>query len=125
MVAITLGVLVAIGVPNYRRVLERGYFRQAQDLLLTIYSGERIYQSGYNEFFDDPSGMAQWRLIHMDNPNSAVIPVSFSVTASGGAFTATAKRVGGPCNDQTLTINQDRVMAPDPATTQCWSGCGC
>jgi len=114
VIAAILGILAAAAIPGYRKALERSYLREAQDLLLAIYSGQRAYffMSGF--YLDNPSSMAEWRLIHMDDPNiTATIPVSFTVSApSASTFTSTATRLGGgPCVGNTATINQDRTEA--------------
>ena len=119
---IIVAILVTVGLSTYRRMMERAYFRQAGDLLFTIYSGERAFFLVNDRYRDNPTGMAQWREIHMDDPNLAGIPVTFSVTAAGSGaaatFTATARRTDGACGTRTRTINQDRALGGD------WPGCG-
>jgi len=110
-VLIIMGIMTAVAVPTLRRsVVERGYWRQAQDVLLTIYTGERMYffRNGAYYNMTDPNDNVQWRQIDMDNPNFAA--VAFSVSAAGigpgATFTATADRGGG----LTRTINQGRTF---------------
>ena len=43
MIVIVIAVLTAIAVPTYTKTMERGYWRQANDLLMTIYHGQRSY----------------------------------------------------------------------------------
>lgn len=134
IVVVILAILAAVAIPNYRRSVERGYWRQAQDLLMAIYSGERVYffrENAYKGGLGPASTMEDWRTIDIDNPNLGATPqVEFSVTASGtgptATFTATATRKGGgPCDTKTLTIDQARTFIPDANTTVCWTGCGC
>ena len=128
LTVVILGVLAAFAVPGYRRVIERGYWRQAQDLLLTIYYGERAYFLINDQYYGPlgaGSSMAQWRTIHTDNPNLGSPPsVTFSVTAGGSGsaatFSATATRSDGLCSGATLKINETRTLTPDPTTTTCW-----
>jgi type IV pilus assembly protein PilE len=128
---VIVGILAAVALPGYRKALERSYWREAQGILLTIYSGERTYYlasnpTTYYDVDESQTGtalMAQWRKIHMDNPNLATVPVTYAVTfANATAFTAQASRNSGPCSGSTLTIDQDRVLAPDPSATPCWCG---
>jgi len=107
---VIVGILAAIAIPRYRKTIERGYWREAQDLLMTIYHGERAFfftNTAYCDA-DNPTGApcTGWRSIHMDNPNLGSIPVTFSVTASGSSFTATATRADG--SGRTMTIDQNR-----------------
>ena len=120
---IIVAILVTVGLSTYRRMMEQAYRRQAWDLLLTIYSGERAYFLVKDVYRANPAGMAQWREIHMDDPNLAGIPVTFTVTAAGGpgpgaTFTATATRPNGPCGGNTLTIDQNRARGGN------WGTCG-
>lgn len=124
IVVVIVGILASIAMPQYRRTLERGYRRGAEDILRTIYAGEEVYRSVSDSYVTVAAG-GDWALIYMDNPNGGPIPATFTVTAGGTAalptFTATATRsVGGPCNDRTLTINQGRVFGGTwPASGDC------
>ena len=98
IVVVLLGVLAAIGIPSYQRTLERSYWKEANDLLVTIYHGERSYDlinSSYAGPLDAASTMEQWRAIHMDNPNLGSVPVTFDVSATSSSFLATATRTRG------------------------------
>lgn len=128
---VVAGILAAIALPVYQKMIERNYWRAAGDILLTIYAGERAYflTNGfyYNVNESAPNPMAEWRIIFMDNPNIASIPITHAVTTSGtppNAFTATATRNGGLCPSKTRTIDQDRVDSG--AGQACWPDCaGC
>ena len=120
MVVVIVAVLAAIAVPTYTRTVERGYWRQANDLLFTIYHGERSYFLTNAEYVDGlvacnggTKCMGEWRKISMDDPNGAQNgPVRYSVTTDATktkSFTATATRIGGSCNNRTQTIDQNRV----------------
>lgn len=134
MVIVVLGILGAVAIANYRRTVERGYCRVAQDMLLTIHAGERAYyfthdpQQYYdvNEKEPDPKKlMKEWGKIFMDDPHlKPSIPVTFSVdnvAGTGGAatFRATATRDGGvecpatgsSCGGCALTIDQNRLIS--------------
>lgn len=123
MVVVIVAVLAAIAVPSYTRTVERGYWRQANDLLFTIYHGQRSYFLTNQEYVDGlvacgatPSTkcMGEWRKIHMDDPSSPA--VAYSVTAANNkadptksTFTATATRAaGGPCGAKAQTMNHNR-----------------
>ena len=117
IVLLILGVLVAIGVPNYSKALERAYFREAEDLLLTIYSGQRAYFFMTDAYLDPPNNGNTWRDIHMDDPNlNASLPVDFTIVTANCAdpgpppvgcreFTAKAKRSATTWR----TLNEQRV----------------
>ena len=117
MVVFILGSLVAVAVPNYRRAIEQVYFREARGLLLTIYSGQRAYFFLNDFYFNNPTTMSQWRMIHMDDPNTTTsLPVTFAVTAAGtggmATFTARATRSsGGPCSNLFQTVNEQKTLA--------------
>ena len=98
-------ILVAVGLPQYGKAIERNYRQQAQDILTTIYYGEQAYKAENNKFIIT----AKWNDIFMENPQVGVVPpITFAVTAAGATtFTATATRAGGgQCGGRTLTINE-------------------
>lgn len=116
-IVVILSVLAAVGLPTYSRTMERSYWQEAQDVLYTIYHGQRSYYLTTNTYYgplDQTSAMAAWRTIYMDNPNLGAIPVTFTVTAAGSGststFAATATRVGGSCDGKDLQIDQTRVV---------------
>ncbi len=110
MTAVIIGILAAMAFPNYRRTVETGYRREAQDLLMTAYNGERAYSFANNGlYYDVNEGLPlDWRTIYMDDPNLASIPVQFTVVTGGGGttFTVTARRSAG-C---TATIDENRNL---------------
>ena len=129
---VVAGVLAAVAVPMYQKTVERNYWRVAGDALMTIYAGERAYflTNGFYYNVVESGGVAQWRIISMDDPNLGSIPIGYVADTPATAFppgpqtfTATATRSGGACNAKTRTINQDRVDSG--AGQACWSSCGC
>ncbi len=112
VVVVIVGILAAVAIPNYRTTIERGYMREADDLLMTIYNGERAYYLNTSKYRALPIGstMSDWREIYMDTPNISTIPITFRVEANNSTvppvFTATATRTG--CS-KTKTINENRV----------------
>ena len=117
-----LGVMVSIAIPNYRKSVERGYLREAEDLLMTAYYGERAYFFANNTYYQvsPPSDPDEWNTIYMENPNIGIPPpVAFEIPAAGAAdFTAQATRNGGPCDGMTRTIDQTRTLGGN------WPTCG-
>ena len=112
---VILSVLMMMGLPQYRKVIERGYWDSAGDVLLAIYAGEQTYltvNGTYKGGLGPGSTMADWREIYVDKPASAGEPVEYSVTAAGPppTFIAQAKRICGTCtyNNQVLRIDQDK-----------------
>ena len=116
IVVIVLGVLAAVGIPSYQRTLERSYWKEANDILMTIYHGERSYYLTHNAYqinLFDLSPMDEWRKIHIDNPNLGSVPIDFSVDTVGCAepcFVARAQRERGPCVGRQLTIDHNRTI---------------
>ena len=101
MTVIVIAILASMALPQYRRTVERGYWRTSQDVLRTIYAGQQVYFTINDQYVDNPTTLAQWRQIYMDDPNGSIpIPVTFSVTTNGlsgaaATFTATATRDAG------------------------------
>ena len=122
MTVAVIGILASMAIPQYRKTVERGYWRGAQDVLRTIYAGEQVYFTFNDKFLDAPASLAQWRLIYTDDPNaSSPMPVTFSVSALGtglgATFTATATRSVG----KAMTINEQNQLCTGPPATVCGS----
>lgn len=116
IVVIVISILAAIGFPSMTKALERSYWREAQDILLTIYAGERTYFFANNSYYLVGSGMTEWRKIYMDDPNISSIPVRFCVTtATATTLTAWACRSASACSagcgtDKGISINESRTI---------------
>ena len=83
-------ILTSVALPQYNRAIELQHWRTAQDVLRTIYSGERAYfllNNAYRDSDGNP-GPGTWRDIYTDNPNLSGNPVVYSTAT--GPFTATA-----------------------------------
>ena len=118
-----VAILAAMAVPQFQRTTERSYWRSARNILETIYAGEQIYylrHDGYQPL-TLTSTVVDWREIFMDDSNlDTTIPVDFTVATGSVTFTATATRVGGPCDTRTQTIDQDRAVGGTwPDTGEC------
>jgi prepilin-type N-terminal cleavage/methylation domain-containing protein len=109
---VIMGVMASVAVPTFTKSRERATANASRDMLLAIYTGEQVYASQNGGAFlaigeGDPS--SEWLKIFVDNPNAAGFPVRFSVTAGVGpppVFVAQARRVGGGCDNDALTINE-------------------
>ena len=115
---VIIGILAAMAVPQYRKTMERSWWRHAQDMLMTIYAGEQVYFSANDFYYPNvgslaacggvPACMASWRNnIYTDDPNLASIPVTFGVTG-GGALSAKATLNDG--SGRNMTVDQDRTL---------------
>jgi len=113
-----VGILASMAVPLYQKTMERAYWREAGDLLMTIYYGERAYYLKNTAYYTvaETAAASEWRKIFMEKPNVDSIPVKFKVDATSTTFTGTATRKGGPCDTETRTINEERTLSG----TTCW-----
>ena len=127
-----ISILAAMGYPALLKSVERAYWRAAQDILRTIYAGERTYlfastDNTYYDVVEDTDGTTalneEWRKIYMDNPNLGAIPVTYEACAnkvpccgSTSCFKATATRSG-----KVMTINQADNTVDIPTDTTGWS----
>ena len=90
-----IGILASIAIPGYLKTIERNYWRAAQDILQTIFSGEEVYLEGAATYF----APGDWRIIYLDDPNvGSNTPVTYTVTnVTPTTFSATASRGDGRC----------------------------
>ena len=59
-----LAIVAGIAVPQYIKTVERGYWRSAQDILRTIYTGEQVYYTVNQKYTATPASLAEWRTKH-------------------------------------------------------------
>ena len=115
---VIIGILAGVAIPQYRKTTETAYKREAQDLLLTIYYGERAYFLS-NSKYTNPAG--NWGKIYMENPGFGAIPVSFTVlSATSTTFQAKATRNGGACGGKVITIDQTGTGSIGGNWLPCW-----
>jgi len=109
---VVIAILAAVALPGYRKTIERQFWQQAQDMLLTIYSGERAFFFANNVYQAVPKGapLATWRTIFMDDPNTAAISYVVATAGCGlpPCFIATAKRNDG--TGRNMSVKNDRVL---------------
>jgi type IV pilus assembly protein PilE len=114
MAVVIVAIMAAVALPSYVRAMEIQRCRQARDLLLTIYAGERVYASvNNNRYYNPTAAGGDWNELYMDNPAPAdgSLTYTFTMGALNATFTATAKRIGGALgNNQTISINQNQAI---------------
>jgi hypothetical protein len=103
--------MATMSIPTYQKAVERGYWRSAQDMLRAIYSGEQVYWTSEDTYFDAdtgaacPAGWNGWRCIQLDNPNRPETTYTTD-TITAATFRAVAHRGDGRC----MSIDQNNVM---------------
>ena len=122
-----VGILATAALPQYRKTVERAYWRAAQDALQTIYSGEQVFEAATSKYFDPaadtctPPPPSKWQCIYMDNPNHP--PISYTVKRTTPppptppTFIATAHRGDTRC----MSINEQRVLSFSSSAAGCSS----
>lgn len=117
LITITIiGIMASMALPSYDRSVEQSLLRSAQDVLMTIHTGEMVYSAIHTGAFVAPTELdpTTWSKIFMDDPNPADGTVAYTVVLdvpAPGDFEATATRGGaGSCAGKTRTIHKDRVL---------------
>lgn len=124
LITVTIvGILASMALPSFDRAVDRGHWRDAQDVLRTVYAGEQVYFTTNDVFRALPAGstLAEWREIYMDDPNTGVIPAAFTVATTIGpppTFTAKAQHADGRC----MTMDENNLFdfAPPIAGCAAW-----
>ena len=110
IVIIVIGILVAMALPQFTRMAERGRVAKAKAALDMIRKAEGVYFAQNSVYTGDmtAAGLAK------DIPEIANLgtDVDWTYAANGDAngFTATATRTVGPDAGSTITINQLGVV---------------
>lgn len=117
-VIIILGILAAVGIPQYRRAMERARGAEAYSGLANIQEAEKIYYTTEEEYYEqNPLTDVGEGVLDINLPQTGW---TFGLSCGGACnmqFTATATRSGGPCINQTVTMNQAGTI------TDNWRAC--
>ena len=108
VVIMIVGILASVALPSFGKTIERTRVKDAQAILASVYSAERVYrldQGGYgtlnnlvtNRYVTDPNaGNAYWTFV-----------ISNVSGSTSNTFTATANRSTGGYNGNTVTVDQN------------------
>ena len=116
VVIIILAILAAVGIPQYRKSLERSRGAEAYAGLAAIQEGEKIYYATNEAYYNGA----------LDNSGEAALDIqlpqkgwTFALSgANNQVFTGTATRNGGPCVNNAMTIIENGAL-----NDNVWRGC--
>lgn len=117
-VIIILGILAAVGIPQYRRAMERARGAEAYAGLSNIQEAEKIFYTTNQVYTTTATPMtaAEQATLDINLPQSGW---NFGVASTDTSknFTGTATRSAGPCSANTVTTNQIGTI------TDTWKTC--
>ena len=103
IVVIIIGILAAIGIPQFAASIEKAKGGEARAGLGHIQTGEKVYYAE-NEYYTDTIGDLDISLTQRY--------WSFAITTpSSTTYTAISTRSGGTRDDQTITMDQDGTIS--------------
>jgi prepilin-type N-terminal cleavage/methylation domain-containing protein len=115
IVIIVIGILATVAVPQYLRATERAKIAKAKNALGIIATAEKMYRGEKDTY---TAALTNATLSAALDPyiemTQIVADPDWDYSTSAGtasAFTATATRTGGNYNTQTITMDQDGVIA--------------
>lgn len=104
-VIIIVAILVALALPQYTRVIERGYASTARSALDSLRKAEGLYFTVWAEYSTDRARLAT------EVPEANTLPLAewtYSITVpAANRFTATATRVRGAYATKIITLDND------------------
>lgn len=119
LVAILAAILSAAAIPSFSRMVERAKVKDAQVMLNAIFEAERLYrldQSVYGTVVASgptaPGALVSGRYLANPNPH---VDWTFAAGPVGTGFTATATRLGGSYNGNTVQLDERFTGASNPA----------
>ncbi len=124
VVVIIIGILLSVGIPQYRKALERSRGAEAFAGLAHIQQGEKVYFASYehylptnNDYSTTPMSSENLTELDINLPQTGWY-FNVSSTDTIRTFTATAKRRSGPCSPVTITMTQN-TSANDTSWKNC------
>ena len=108
IVVIIIGILASIALPNFSKAAERAKVKDAQAILASIHSAERVYFLDETRFGTDTDLYVNNHYLTNPDPGGTTNPDwDFTVTSpTATTFTATATRTGGAYNGNTITVTE-------------------
>ena len=118
-----IGIIAAVALPQYQRVVDRNLWRYARDTLKTIYVNEQTYWAKYSTYVNASAWLtSDWNRIYMDNPNTnnAETKVLFFVEgATPTTFVATAYNFKLQGTRPCMSIDQTGMPKTTSSSSQC------
>ena len=105
IVVIIIGILAAIGIPQFAASIEKAKGGEARSGLGNIQTGEKVYYAENEKYTTDPTLL-----------DISLAPKywTFSIATGPSTYLATATRIGGgTTSGQTITMTNAGVMAGD------------
>jgi len=111
-VVIILGILAAVGMPQYRKAMERARGAEAYSGLANIQEGEKVYYVAAEVYLLGTPGAA---FNNIQAQLDIMLPQKgwlFDVTSADPSrnFLATAVRSGGVCANRVFAVNQNGTL---------------
>lgn len=113
VVVTTIGILIAMAAPSFRRSVEQSHADIAVANLRAIWTAERLYWLENREFTSTLDDLEDDDLIDTAI-DAATSPYTYQITAADDdTFTATAARAGSTVWSGTFTIDQEGYVEGD------------
>jgi len=114
VVVIMIGILAAVGIPQYRKALERSRGAEAYAGLGHIQEAEKVYYDNNETYIatSSPMSYAEDTTLDISLPQSGW---TFAVAAGStgniaNSFIATSTRKAGPCISEIVTMDEKGVI---------------
>lgn len=121
VVVIIIGILAAVGIPQYRKALERSRGAEAYAGLGHMQEAEKVYYVSNETYLatSDPMTDAEETTLDISLPQSgwSFVIAAGSTGSIANSFTATATRKAGPCVGEVVTMDEKGVI------TDAWKTC--
>ncbi len=104
IVVIIIGILAAIGIPQFAASIEKAKGGEARAGLGHIQTGEKVYFAENEVYTTDPTSLDI-------TLSERYWDFTITTNATGTEYTATATRSGGTRSGQTMTMDQDGTVS--------------
>ncbi|MBI4981853.1 MAG: prepilin-type N-terminal cleavage/methylation domain-containing protein [Candidatus Omnitrophica bacterium] len=114
IVIIVIGILATVAVPQYLKATERAKIAKAKTALGLIANAEKMYRGEKDIYTTALTNATLTNLEPYIEMTQIIADPDWDYSTNAGtasAFTATATRVGGNYNNQTITMDQDGAIA--------------
>jgi prepilin-type N-terminal cleavage/methylation domain-containing protein len=132
VVVIILGILAAVGIPQYRKAMERARGAEAYAALGHIQEAEKVYYATNENYLSSANPLKMTDLeeqkLDMSLPQSGWdvgvnAPVPIGGAAPSFLATATRKSGAGPCGGRKMTVDEGGAIVETGDPLVWWRSC--
>jgi len=114
VVVIILGILAAVSLPMYNKIIKRTGFKEVASIVSLVRAGAKYYDLKYDLTTLDPNDTTAWGVLKVDKPSGSGANLTYKITSSGSGDPALQVSYGGSMLYEYDLITGSGTTTADP-----------